>query len=582
MLLSVPTEGALRNYGTVDYVTERRAWAIQCEPHVSLRIKRVFGKVDKWRHGSFLISDTPENARDITWFLDRYPMEVRDRDRLEQQKRAHIEASLLVDDLLSRRITPREFRLAVPPREYQSIAANVALANRGLLLADDVGLGKTAAAICTFADTRTLPALVVTLTHLPLQWKAEIAKFAPDLRVHIVKRGQPYDLTAAGRRSLQLRLPDQFPDVVILNYHKLNGWASTLAKLVRSVVYDECQELRHCDSAKYAAAQHVSSSVDFRLGLSATPIYNYGGEIFNVINCISPGSLGDREEFLREWCSHLYGDKPRVTDPRAFGSYLRETGLMLRRTRIEVGRELPGLSKVPHHVDADTDALDKVHGSCAELARIILGQGESYKGQKMESSGRLDNLIRQATGIAKAPYVAEFVKLLIENGEAVVLYGWHREVYSIWLDRLKDLNPVLYTGSESPTQKEEAKQKFIAGESKVLIISLRAGAGLDGLQGKCRTVVFGELDWSPGVHEQCVGRVHRDGQKEPVVAYFLVSQSGADPIMAEVLGLKKAQIEGIRDDKQELVEKLQSDDGRHIRKLAEMYLAKAELAEVTQ
>jgi hypothetical protein len=49
------------------------------------------------------------------------------------------------------------------------------------------------------------------------------------------------------------------------------------------------------------------------------------------------------------------------------------------------------------------------------------------------------NLLRQATGIAKAPFVADFVRLLVESGEKVLLYGWHREVYSIWRDKLKDL-----------------------------------------------------------------------------------------------------------------------------------------------
>ena len=71
--------------------------------------------------------------------------------------------------------------------------------------------------------------------------------------------------------------------------------------------------------------------------------------------------------------------------------------------------------------------------------------------------------------------------------------------------------------------------------------------GLVGLQGSCRTVVFGELDWSPGVHEQATGRVHRDGQAEPVVAYYLMAESGSDPIVAQVLGIKRQQIEGVRD-----------------------------------
>src|SRR5439155_13278067 len=135
-------------------------------------------------------------------------------------------------------------------------------------------------------------------------------------------------------------------------------------------------------------------------------IYNYGGEIFNVLDVLRPGALGVREEFVREWCGGNESgggdrDRARIVEPRAFGTYAREQGLMLRRTRAEVGRELPALSKVPHHVDADVEALDRVGPSAAELARIILRQGEERRGQKMQASETLDAILRQATGIAK-------------------------------------------------------------------------------------------------------------------------------------------------------------------------------------
>lgn len=138
-------------------------------------------------------------------------------------------------------------------------------------------------------------------------------------------------------------------------------------------------------------------------------------------------------------------------------------------------------------------------------------------------------------------------------------------------DRLSDLKPVMYTGTESPAQKEASKNAFMNGESKVLLISLRAGAGLDGLQEVGSSVVFGELDWSPGVHEQCIGRVNRDGQTNPVFAYYPLADCGSDPIIADVLGLKQTQIEGVRNPQMELVEKLAVDPD-HIKKLAAAYL----------
>ena len=311
------------------------------------------------------------------------------------------------------------------------------------------------------------------------------------------------------------------------------------------------------------------------MGLSATPIFNYGGEFFNVIDVLCPGKLGEAVEFYREWCSYGFTGRERLSDPKAFGAYLRDNGIMLRRTRKDVQRELPPLQKFHITIDADNAALDKVSDRCAELARLILRGQDVKRGDTMRAAEEMSNILRQATGIAKAPYVADFVKILIENGEKVLLYGWHRAVYDIWKDALKEFNPVMFTGSESPAAKQKAKDAFIKGDSQVMLMSLRAGAGLDGLQyGGCKTVVFGELDWAPGVIEQDIGRVDRDGQPDPVCAYFLVAETGSDPVMIDVLGIKKGQIEGVRNHDKPLFEKL-SIDPNHIKRLAAVYLEKS-------
>jgi SNF2 family DNA or RNA helicase len=460
------------------------------------------------------------------------------------------------DKMLRGAIEPRVFETALPAREYQRVAADLAVSSKGLLIADDVGLGKTFTSILALTLPETRPAVVVTLTHLPRQWEQEIKKFAPGLTTHIVKKGSPY--------------PHDVPDVYILNYHKLHGWHKALQGTVKTVIFDEVQELRKSDSAKSHSARTLAESVTYRIGLSATPIYNYGIEFYNVLSTLRPEFLGSREEFLREWCGHGFQDKIPIKDPAAFARYVRESCLMIRRTRHEVGRELPGISKVPHLVDSDPAALDEVANDITELAKFILTkQGTLH--DRMRAGGDLDWRLRQATGLAKAPYVADFVRLLVESNEPVVLYGWHHAVYDVWEDRLKHhgIKVARYTGEQSTSQKEASVKSFLDGEAKVLIMSLRAGAGLDGLQHMCRTIVFGELDWSPGVMEQCIGRVARDGQPDPVMAYILISDSGSDPIMSDVLGVKKNQIHGVINPNAALAE---SVDLTAVRRMASDFL----------
>jgi SNF2 family DNA or RNA helicase len=550
-----------KTYGTL--WLEGDYWHLQADPHVAMWAKRIFMKVPAGINGVIKLSNNPAVCRDLEWFLHRFPLEVPDKAKLTKAAAEHVDHIKRLDQIIDPNYQPRQFEMALPAREYQRRAAELFLAKRSLLLADDLGLGKTASAIAALMEPSTLPAIVVCLAHLPRQWEREINRFAPGLHTHILKKSQPYELP---------RRDGCGPDVVITSYHKLDGWRTALASYGKSVIFDECQELRRSGSNKHYAASTIAKAVGYRLGLSATPIYNYGGEIFNVMDILSPGVMGTRSEFLQEWCTG-HDDKASLKDPAAFGSFAREQHLMLRRTRRDVGRELPDLQRITHTIDCDEKALKAIEGRAGELARTILSETVQARGVKMHAAEEFSNVLRQATGISKSPYVAEFVRMLLENGEPVVLFGWHRAVYEIWLEKLKEFRPAIYTGSESASAKDAAAKSFIEGQTDLLIVSLRSGAGLDGLQKRCRTVVFGELDWSPGVHEQCTGRIYRDGQAEPVAAYFLLADGGADPLMAETLGLKRDQIEGIRGREDDTIVQ-RNDSESAIRRLAEAYLKK--------
>jgi SNF2 family DNA or RNA helicase len=559
-------------FGSVKLVQNGRFWQISAEPHVKARLKRVFPRAPQEAADHILLSATPENTRELEWFLVRYPMDVDKPEVLTAGADDHRRTEARVQEIITQRRPPPEIPLAVPARGYQLEVPALLDAKTGLLLADDLGTGKTVSAICCIATPEALPAVVVCPPHLQRHWKRMIARFAPALSTHIVKHGTVYPLTAAPRQADLLQEP-RLPDVVIITYHRLRTWAETLAPFARTVIYEECQQLRNPDSKIYEACDYLGKKAPRRLGLSATPIFNYGSEFFWVVDVLQPGALGERQEFLREWCVGSFGNKARIANSVEFGAWLRREGIMLRRTRKDIGRELPPVEKVIHEIEADTDVLTKMTGDAVELARTILRRNERFKGEHMKAAGEFDMIMRQATGVAKAPYVAEMVRLLAESGERVLLFGWHRAVYDIWLEKLADLHPVMFTGSESISQREESVSQFLSGQARILIMSLRSGVGLDGLQGKCRIVVFGELDWSPGQHEQCIGRLHRDGQEGNVVAYFMVSDDGADPIMTEVLGIKREQIEGVRNPDAALAQRIDTGEN-NLRTLAKALLAR--------
>lgn len=550
----------MRTYGELVTAKDGKAWAItRCEPHVAIRLKHIFPRIPKASLPPYVFPADDLHAADLSWFLQRYPLAIDDRTRqaIETGRGLFERTQAEIERILTPGYKAPAF-IGLKPgqvvRDYQGQAIDVLMASCGLLLADEVGLGKTYTAAGAMLRPGTLPAVAVCQPHLQDQWAEKIGEFTA-LRVHKIRGTRPYSLPEA--------------DVYLFRYSQLGGWVNIFPELKPNlVVWDEVQELRTgTDTDKGRASRVLSRLAAFRLGLSATPIFNYGKEIWQILQFIAPDVLGPYHDFLREWCNNGRG----IDDPDALGTFLRERHCFLRRTKRDVGQQMPPVNIIVHEVEHDAGELRAIEDMARDLAlRTTFGRFE----ERGNAARELDMLVRQQTGIAKAPAVADFLRMLVEGGEPVLCAGWHREVYRIWNERLHDLNPVMYTGTESTRQKEINKARFLSGESDLMFISLRSGSGLDGLQARCNTAVVGELDWSPGIHHQFFGRLDREGQAVPVTGFFLVTNDGSDPPIMELNGLKKAESAPILDPGLG-VQPVHSDVSR-MRLLAQRYLTRQE------
>ncbi|MFV1530600.1 DEAD/DEAH box helicase [Phaeobacter sp. A90a-4f] len=521
--------------GAVDF--HNGTWRVSdLKPHISLRFKDVFKGIPFGSTPPFDLRDRPSFAADLDWFMQRYPLDLTQdaEDRLSEQLGAYNQTQSRIEELKRPDYQPGikpGFKEGEEAEPYQIRAAEMLQSTGSLLLLDDVGLGKTVSFLAAVADGWGLPAAVVVQPHLSTQWVKEYIERFTHLSACEVKDRKVRDLPAA--------------DVYLFRYSNIAAWADYAETLgIKTVCFDEIQELRHgTETAKGRGAKAFCDAADYHIGLTATPIYNYGAEIWNVVEFIAPGALGTWHEFVINWCTS-HGSHWVVKDPAALGAFLIDEGIALRRTNEdpEVARTLPALSKIVTEVGWNEGDAESNRELQIRLAQRVLSGGFHERGQ---AARELDVMLRQETGIAKARAVAAYVRTLVDGGEPVLLAGWHRGVYEIWLDALGDLNPVMYTGSESQARKRQAKQAFLSGQSSLMIMSLRSGAGLDGLQHVCRHVVYGEFDWSPQVHTQFTGRVRRRGQTHPVTAHFLHVEGGSDPVIMSTLGLKASQSHGI-------------------------------------
>jgi len=552
-----------KTYGTLTFDEQKAAWIIDKIPaHVAMRLKQIFTRIATWETAPFRITDTKVNAADIEWFMERYPLDcsARDKRRLKGGAKDFYETQVGAENILLPDWKPSARGGLLPGqklRNYQLVAIDFAEKVRQMILLDDVGLGKTYEGLGLALMKDALPLVIVCQPHLQAQWEQKAKSFV-DLRIHSFKGTKPYDLPPA--------------DIYIVKYTQLAGWVDVLTKgWVKAVAFDEIQELRHGTSAqKGAAARQLCDAVrdtGYLVGLTATLIYNYGIEAFNIVDMLRPGLLGNRDEFLREYCETDDSGKGVVRDPAALGGFLRESLMVLRRTKHDVGQEAKQMAPELEWVEPDSRSVADAEDLAKQLAITALTGSFSEAGS---AAREFDMRMRELTGIAKARATASFVRMFVESGQPVLLFGWHREVYEIWQKELGDLNPVMYTGSETASQKEKAKQDFISGASNLMIMSLRSGAGADGMQYRASTVIFGELDFSPLVHTQCIGRLDRDGQEDPVYTYYVVTNYGSDPVLIDILGIKQSQSDGIHDPGAKQDER-QADPDR-IKKMARLYL----------
>ena len=537
-LRDVPS-GVRRSYGTLSYNRRSKCWTVKGDPSVTEMCKRLFPGSAGSRRGEARFTAHRRVVGDLLWLMLRFPLEIAPRDRALWDKavqdcRDHAVRRELAARL-PQRMTPPEGTFEGELRPFQQEGLAFLLQHERCLLADEMGLGKTVQALAWLASTGSFPAIVIPPAHLTRNWTEEAARFlrldGKTPRIHVIKGLKPYDLPEA--------------DIYIMHYLLLRGWKEVLPQLgFQAVVFDEVQELRHSGTEKYSAASLLAESCERVVGLSGTPIYNTGGEIWNVINILDFHFLGDWESFSREWC-YGYGNGV-VVKPALLGDYLRREGLMLRRTKQEVLKELPPKRRAVQELDWN----DKLY---AQLMAPILPEVVRWKTDgTLTASARamleesISQHVRQATGIAKAPYVCQFVRALLDSGEKVLLFAHHHAVMDVYRQELKHYRPGFITGRETISAKSEAVERFMAGKTDVLCISLRAASGLNLQRATC--VIFGELDWSPAVHSQAEDRAHRMGQEDSLLCYYLVSPQGSDAAMQEALGLKVSQFVGLMGD----------------------------------
>ncbi|RMW38478.1 MAG: DEAD/DEAH box helicase [Nitrosopumilus sp.] len=546
---------SMENIGTLEYVLDKYSkiwcWKVTGERAVSMISRLV---PEAWygeNVNEVIIPDSTESVKQIKLILDRYPLEILSKTTWQRKivkTYAPKPALPPVKHKLKRAKTGDQFRGKL--LNFQKEGLDFLIKSSGnALLADEMGLGKTVQTLSYVAtEKQTFPVLVVAPLVTLNNWEREIGKFLKkkSRNGRLIESESPsITLIRTGKKK---ELPKT--DIYVINYELLFKRYDDLAKVgIKTVVCDEVHNLRSKTTQKYKSIKKLAAlqSVSYRIGLSGTPIYNRGSEIWPIIDILKPGLLGSFKEFCEYFCYVNEKGKAIVLEnKRASLRNELQKHVMLRRKKSDVLKELKDKVRYKEVIAADTDyyveELDKIWKRLEEEQKAA-----DSEFSKSASYHRAIQSERQIAGLAKLPHVINFVKNIMEIEESVVVFCHHKVIHKLLNESLQEFSPVSIIGGQSDTIRQDQIDKFQKGESKLMIAGIRAGnVGIN--LTKAKYVIFAELDWSPAIHRQAEDRLHRIGQKNTVFAYYLIGNGTLDDHVANVLVDKSYEIDEIMDE----------------------------------
>ena len=550
----------MTSFGTLEFVLDRYSGTWCWKISGSRAVNMVSKLIPRGWYGDkpyeIIVSDNDENIKKLNMIDERYPFEILAKSvwkrkiipfKIKKQKVPKIEK-------LSKATPGKQFRGKL--LEFQREGLDFLLKSSGhALLADEMGLGKTVQTLAYLSkEDHAYPALIIAPLVTLTNWQREIEKFLKKKS----KNGKISEIKSPSSMMIRHGKKNDIGqyDFYIINYELLHKRLDDLMKLnIRTVVCDEVQHLRSKTTQKYAAVKKLAAKdgVSYRIGLSGTPIYNRGSEIWPIVDILKPGLLGSFKEFCEYFC--YVNDKGKAIVLESKRTSLRNqltTHVMLRRKKSDVLKELKDKVRYPEVIAAD----EKFYKSELDKIWKKLEQEQKYAETSFDKSASYHRAIeseRQAAGLAKLPHVINFVNDIMEIDESVVVFCHHRAIHDLLHKSLSKYDPSSIIGGQTDQNRQNEIDRFQNGQTKLMIAGLRAGnVGIN--LTTASYVIFAELDWSPAIHRQAEDRLHRIGQKNTVFAYYLVGNGTLDEHVADILVDKSYEIDSILDAKTESFE----------------------------
>lgn len=410
---------------------------------------------------------------------------------------------------------------------YQEKAAEELRNRTEALLFFDTGTGKTRTSLLALSKlAKDLDAaIVVGESNLSKGWKEQIDRHFPEMLERAIVLN---DGSSIPKRTETIRKAEK-GKIFILNIESVRNKNLVEALNERDLavtILDECQCIIGTRAQQTSGMQDIRSV--FRWALSATPIMNSPLEWHSLLAWLRVVPLDDMLTRFKEYYAFAIRDK---FGRWQYTSYRNEEDLEDLKNLVAIRVEKDGLGLPERHIEKvdlkEDQELVKLKKRIDKLKRrgdiddVITLKGKEIK---VDNISELFYVERIATALTTKKI--EFILRQTEKPMVIV------SCFKFPIDYIHQMlgdESVLYHGDIPKEERDKAKEAFISGKKRVLLMTRKSGGtGLDGLQKRASMMVFLDAPDNTQQFNQCADRLHRIGQEKEVTIYILKTQNSLD------------------------------------------------------
>lgn len=434
--------------------------------------------------------------------------------------------------------------------DFQTVGVDFAIKNPNSINGDDMGLGKTPQGIGTAMGHNEWPVLVVTPKSLRLNWRKEFHEWS-DRKVMVAD-------------SKNIKYIKQFIEqgmchVLVINYDGLiKHFAKEIKKtsdgkllvtvkeelsqLFKFMIVDEAHECRNPKTKKHKVVLKVGRLIPKKLLLTGTPFVNKVEDLAALLDIVEHlDELGGYYGFKQKYGSVKKDDfalgKEKEDNLKELNIKLRST-CFIRRQKNQVLKELP--DKIRSMKEVELSNRDEYDHAYINLVDYLASKGQSQ--EKLAAAERAYvlaqmMLLKKLSGLGKVEQFVEFATSMMEQGEKLVVFVWHKELIAELRKYFPDLLEI--SGDVDDDTIQTYKEQFQLDEGHKLIVATYArgyaGHTLTASSNWCCL----ELPWNYAILTQAEDRTHRIGQLNTVYCHYFLGQDTIDERIFQIIESKR-------------------------------------------